>query len=97
MEDKTHKRVGRPKGSRNKVTAEIKELAQEYGPEALATLAGIMRDAAAPHQARVAASNALLDRGYGKPVQANELTGANGGAVAYEFVIRRAGSEPNVD
>jgi hypothetical protein len=59
---------GRPKGATNKATREIKEIAQPYGPEAIATLAEIMRHSES-EPARVAAANALLDRGYGKPSQ----------------------------
>jgi hypothetical protein len=48
---------------------DVQELAREKSPEAITTLANIMRDAKAPPAARVAAANALLDRGYGKPTQ----------------------------
>ena len=33
------------------------------------TLASVMEDKKAPHSARVAAANSLLDRGHGKAVQ----------------------------
>jgi hypothetical protein len=66
--------AGRPKGARNKATNEAKatlsELAKKYAPEALETLASIMR-AGESEAARVTAANSILDRGYGKPVQAN--------------------------
>lgn len=91
------RKVGRPKGSKNKVPNEVKELAQQYGAEALKTLAEIMKDAGQPGAARVSAANALLDRGYGKPVQSNEISGKDGLPIVYEFVVRRAGSEPNAD
>jgi hypothetical protein len=65
----TGKPKGRPKGALNKATAQIKELAQEYAPAALAELARLAREAES-EQARVAACNAILDRGYGKPSQA---------------------------
>jgi hypothetical protein len=42
---------------------------QPESPEAITTLANIMHDEEAPPAARVAAANALLDRGYGKPTQ----------------------------
>ena len=58
--------AGRPKGQPNKATATLKELAREYTPQALATLAEIMV-AGESESARVQAANALLDRGYGKP------------------------------
>jgi hypothetical protein len=56
-------------GGRPKVLGDVQELAREKSPEAINTLSNIMRDAKAPPAARVAAANALLDRGYGKPTQ----------------------------
>jgi hypothetical protein len=73
--------AGRPKGRRNKVTADIKEIAQSFGEEAITQLVEIMRDGEAPPAARVAATKEILDRGYGKAKQDVELTGANGGPV----------------
>ncbi|HGM5043541.1 DUF5681 domain-containing protein [Stenotrophomonas muris] len=58
---------GNPSG-RPKVDFEVRQLAREYGREAIERLVEIMRgDNAALAKA---ASEALLDRGYGKPVQA---------------------------
>ena len=64
--------AGRPKGSQNKATRDLRGMAQEYTTEALSVLHEVMTtgDSAA---ARVAAANALLDRGYGKPVQALDV------------------------
>lgn len=59
---------GRPKGSRNKATRDIQELARPYAPEALKTLALIMRKGES-EQARVKAADTLLSRGYGTPHQ----------------------------
>jgi hypothetical protein len=61
---------GNPSG-RPKVDKTIQELARSHGPEAIATLAKIMRDPKSPPQARAMASERLLDRGYGKPPQFN--------------------------
>ena len=72
---------GRKKGVPNKVTREIKELAQQYGRGALLTAVEIMDDKAAPHPARVSAANIVLDRAYGKPGQAIEHTGKDGGPI----------------
>jgi hypothetical protein len=55
---------GRKKGTPNKVTVEIKELAQKYGPDAIAKLARLATKAES-----VAAIKELLDRGYGRAVQ----------------------------
>ena len=63
---------GRKPGSPNKITAEVKILAQQYGEEAILCLANIMRigDTSA---ARVAAAKEILDRAYGKSVQYQEI------------------------
>ena len=65
--------AGRPPGTPNKTTADIKALAQSYGPAAimrLATLAGLTDgEAAESQQTQVAATKELLDRGFGKAVQ----------------------------
>lgn len=59
---------GNPNG-RPKIVREIVELARSHSPEMVATLIEIARSKKAPAQARVAAANSLLDRGYGKPTQ----------------------------
>ena len=56
-------------GGRPKVLGDVQELARQQSPQAINTLAVIMGDEKAPAAARVAAANALLDRGYGKPTQ----------------------------
>ena len=56
-------------GGRPRVLADVQELARERSPEAINILAKVMRDEKAPPAARVAAANALLDRGYGTPTQ----------------------------
>jgi HEAT repeat protein len=56
-------------GGRPKVLGDVQALARQKSPEAINTLANIMDDQKAPPAARVAAANALLDRGYGKPTQ----------------------------
>lgn len=52
-----------------KATAEIRSLARAHTDTALRTLAGIMAQGDAPASARVAAAEAILNRGWGKPVQ----------------------------
>jgi hypothetical protein len=59
---------GRKLGTPNKATAEIRDAAQRYTAEALGVLRDIMRTGAS-EQARVAAANSILDRGWGKPTQ----------------------------
>jgi hypothetical protein len=54
----------------------VVELARSHSPEAIRTLQSMRNDEASP-AARVAAANAILDRGYGKPketVDANVRT-----------------------
>ena len=63
------KRGGRKKGSKNKVTLEVKELAAPYGPKALKVLASIMEDEEANPSYRIAAGKEILDRAYGKAPQ----------------------------
>ena len=50
--------------------AELKAAARALTPLAMQTLGGIAADPEAPPAARVAASTAILDRGWGKPSQA---------------------------
>ena len=59
---------GRVAGTPNKSTAEIRELAGQYGPAALAELARLATNADS-EQARVSACKELLDRAYGKSTQ----------------------------
>lgn len=66
--------TGRPKGSANKQTLDVKELAQDYTEEALKALADIMRQGES-EAARVAAIKELLDRGHGKAKQAVDVAG----------------------
>ena len=65
---------GRAKGTPNKVTQDLQGMAQVYTKDALLVLVTIANDKDAPKAARVAAANAILDRGHGKPSQA--ITGA---------------------
>jgi len=68
--------VGRPfekgqsgnPGGRPKAVAEVRELARQHTPEAIAALAKVMSDGTS-EAARVAAATAMLDRGWGKPTQ----------------------------
>jgi len=58
--------AGRPPGAPNKLNRPIRELAAQYGPDALGTLIEIMHEGQS-EQARIMAAKELLDRGYGKP------------------------------
>lgn len=59
---------GRVKGRPNKATADVKALAQKYGPEAIEQLAAIMR-AGESDAVRKSAADSLLDRAYGRAPQ----------------------------
>lgn len=69
---------GRPRGSLNKATKELKLLAQEHCPAAMGELARLATGAES-ETARVAAIKELFDRGYGKAVQA--ISGPNDGPI----------------
>ena len=62
---------GRIAGTPNKSTAEIRELAGQYAPTALAELARLGAHANS-EQARVSACKEILDRAYGKSTQVME-------------------------
>ncbi|MGI0012164.1 MAG: hypothetical protein ACREBU_01785 [Nitrososphaera sp.] len=62
------KTLGRPKGSLNKNTTEIKHLAMMAAPDAIRYLIGLAKNAR-NESVRVAAIKELLDRAIGRPVQ----------------------------
>ncbi len=82
-------------GTPNKATAEVRELAREYTEDALKTLVQIMTGKKESAAARVAAANAVLDRGHGKPAQAVEP--ASKDADPPVVVIRRFTPPPGTD
>ena len=61
-------RSGNP-GGRPKEVGEVRDLARQYTPAAIAALEGVMSSPTAPAAARVAAAEALLNRAWGKPTQ----------------------------
>ena len=70
---------GRPKGALAPATValaiakhNIKEMALKHAPMALKTLVDIAQKEGAPEAARIAASNSLLDRAFGKAAQVIE-------------------------
>lgn len=67
---------GVPKGLK-----ELKELARKHSTNAIARLAELMEEDGA---VGVAACNSILDRGWGKPTQAVEVSGPEGGPMAFE-------------
>jgi hypothetical protein len=83
--------AGRPPGSANKVTADVREAAQAFTTDAISTLAEIMKSVEHPAAARVSAASALLDRGHGKPAQSVKL-GGDEEAAPIQQVLRWAQS-----
>lgn len=78
MAPKPGQRVGgRAKGTPNKKTAELGELASKYAPMALAEIVRLSIQGKT-EQTRLSASNMILDRAYGKPSQAMSHTGSIG-------------------
>jgi hypothetical protein len=73
-----------PPIKRSKTVTEIRSLARSHTRTALNVLVGVMRSTKAPAPARIAAANAILDRGWGKATQAVE----NGDGNALEFIHR---------
>jgi hypothetical protein len=67
-----------------KTLTEIRSLARSHTRTALNVLVDVMRNTKAPPPARIAAANAILDRGWGKATQAIE-TGDDG---ALELIHR---------
>lgn len=86
----TKGRSGNP-GGRPKAEGEVRDLARKYTKDAIERLVHWMKSENA--KASVVASQALLDRGYGKPGQAVELTGKGGGPL--QAVIQIGPKPPN--
>jgi hypothetical protein len=67
-----------------KSLTEIRSLARGRTRTALRVLAAVMRNPKTPPAARIAAANAILDRGWGKAPQAIQ----NGDEGAFELIHR---------
>lgn len=72
---------GNPSG-RPKVDNRVRDLARQHTEAAIQALVLSLTD----DRHRVAAAQALLDRGWGKPVQ--EVTGADGGPLLGSIEVR---------
>jgi hypothetical protein len=81
--------AGRPPGRPNKVTADIKALAQVHAESAIRELATILTTSE-NDQARIAAAKELLDRGFGKATQHAEITGKDDGPVEMKTTVVNA-------
>lgn len=65
---------GRQKGTLNKTTVELKDIAKKYGPHAIEKLWSIANTSKSD-AAKVSAIKELLDRAYGKAAQSMTLKG----------------------
>lgn len=61
-------KTGNP-GGRPKIPEDVREMARALTPEAIQTMAEVMRDTSQPGSARVMAADKIVDRGYGKAPQ----------------------------
>src|SRR5262245_40343528 len=89
-----------PRGSQMaKTPLEIASLARMHTKKAVRTLAAIMNEPRAPYAARVAAAEALLARGWGKPTKTDGVLGEFGahasryGKDAIGLMVRRTRAE----
>lgn len=73
-------------GGRPREDGHLRELCRAQTELAIVALVEILSDKAAPAAARVAAANAILDRGWGKPIQT--LAGDESGS-SLRIVIER--------
>jgi hypothetical protein len=80
-----------PRPGSVKSVPDVRSLARSFTTLAVNTLAGIARSPKCPPAARVTAAIALLDRGYGKPLQ--DHTGDDGGdiRVTIRQIVQRVG------
>jgi hypothetical protein len=79
-------RSGNP-GGRPKAAQSVRDLARAHTEAAVAVLAEIAADACAKDAARVSAAVALLDRGWGRPLQAVEHSGSDGGPILQSIQV----------
>lgn len=76
---------GNPSG-RPKEIGHVRDLARAHTEDAIKTLVEIRADPTQPAPARVAAATALLDRAWGKPSQAVDMT-SKGERVGYVIPV----------
>ena len=74
-------------GGRPKVAAEVRDLAREHGGMAIDRLVALMDSQ--NQSVALRAAEAVLDRGYGRPMQAMELTGKDGNPLKPQEEPRR--------
>jgi hypothetical protein len=75
---------GRPLGFSSLIRSETRE-----GADLVAYVVKVFRDDKTDTDTRMAAATWLADRGFGRPVQTTQLTGADGGAVSVAYDLTR--------
>lgn len=80
--------AGRKPAAHNILKKAIRDQAQEHGPAALQALVDIAKSKTAPPAARVSAATAILDRAYGKPLSAVEVTGKDGKPIEHDHKVK---------
>lgn len=82
--------AGRKPGAKDRAAAaevqSLSALARKHTPLALRTLAKVA-DKGLSEAAQVSAATALLDRGYGRPMQSLEHSGAGGGPIKHDMSL----------
>jgi hypothetical protein len=79
--------AGRRKGKLSQAKRHLSEIAKDHAEAAMQVLFDIATGGES-EAARVSAANAILDRGYGKPHQAVQMTGPEGGPLKVELIRR---------
>jgi hypothetical protein len=82
------KGAGRKAGVVSQAKRTFAEAARENADAAMTVLLSVARNPKAPAAARVSAANAIIDRAYGKPLSAVEVTGKDGGAIEHTVKAR---------
>lgn len=77
-----------------KAKADIRSLARSHTDKAINVLVGIANQPKAPPAARVSAATALLDRGWGKPVQGMEHSGPDGAPIEGKWTVEFVNATP---
>ena len=86
--------AGRKPGRVSKAKKDLASLAKDHAEAALKTLVEIMTQGES-ETARISAANAILDRGYGKPIQATVEAKAEDVPQAFDgWKIERAKPNP---
>src|SRR5262245_11097406 len=80
-------------GGRPKEIGHVRDLARQYTPEAIETLATIMRNGKLD-ASRIAAAEALLDRAWGRPTNLAGPEDVPGGAHATAIILESAIPRP---